>query len=161
MIKGLATDNGYKEVLEWRCWLNAPGTKEMADQEVKIMEHLFHSTAENMPGKEYCAWEYIAVFVNLTPNAGTLLLIFLLQWTYIASMILKRSQAGSCHIRNRIIAAEGYDGYEYLNSVEVYYVEFDQWCLLPDMNSCRCGLACLAVGDYIFAFGRFDGKKTL
>ncbi|CAL1283238.1 unnamed protein product, partial [Larinioides sclopetarius] len=83
------------------------------------------------------------------------------QWTYVASMNFKRSDAGSCHLRNRIIVAGGYDGYEYLNSVEVYYVEFDQWCLLPDMNSCRCGLACVAVGDNIFAFGGFDGKKRL
>ncbi|GFY73393.1 hypothetical protein TNIN_399651 [Trichonephila inaurata madagascariensis] len=79
------------------------------------------------------------------------------QWDYIASMSCKRSDASACHIRNRIFIAGGFDGKAYLHSAEVYFVDFNQWCMLPPMNSCRSGLGCATVGDYIYAVGGCNG----
>ena len=54
----------------------------------------------------------------------------------------------------------GYDGENYLNSVEKYDLEKNVWVVVQPLNCQRCTMACVSSPDYssIYALGGYNGS---
>lgn len=57
------------------------------------------------------------------------------EWKMVASMMSPRSNAGVVAVGNYIFAAGGFDGNEFLNTIEVYNAGLDEWS--PYTRMCR------------------------
>lgn len=73
----------------------------------------------------------------------------------------KRSDASASSLRNRIFVVGGFNGFDFLESAECYFAEFDQWFYLPAMMNFRSGAGCVAVDDAVYAIGGYDGENRL
>lgn len=59
-----------------------------------------------------------------------------------------------------IYAIGGYDGCQYLKSVEKYDFSIKKWKYVQDMITAKCNFSCTASNDfqYIYVAGGYDGK---
>ncbi|VDK46279.1 unnamed protein product [Anisakis simplex] len=83
------------------------------------------------------------------------------QWTLIAEMNEKRSDAAAASMAGRVYVAGGYTGTTILQSVEMYIPEKDVWIEIAVMNTPRSGHACLATENYLLLAGGYDGTVRL
>ncbi|RUS89374.1 hypothetical protein EGW08_002894 [Elysia chlorotica] len=79
------------------------------------------------------------------------------QWTLIANMRERRSDASATSLNGEIYICGGFNGSECLCSAEVYNPATDQWTLVPPMSSRRSGVGVIAYNGAIYAVGGFDG----
>lgn len=79
------------------------------------------------------------------------------QWTKMAAMKERRSDAGAAAFQDKIFICGGFNGSECLSSAEVYCPVTDQWTLIPPMASRRSGVGVVCYQGNIFAAGGFDG----
>ena len=80
-------------------------------------------------------------------------------WEPAASMNVPRRALATVTLADGIYAIGGYDGANYLNTVERYDEEKDQWVVVAPLNHARCTLAAVATPDLqaVYVFGGFDG----
>lgn len=59
-----------------------------------------------------------------------------------------------------IYAIGGYNGKDYISSVERYDIIEDKWTMVADLNSPKCTMTAIASPDYqsIFVIGGFNGQ---
>lgn len=71
-----------------------------------------------------------------------------------------RRALSAVSLPNGVYALGGYDGDKYLNSVEKYDQESDEWVSVEPMNQKRCTLSSVSSNDlrYIYAIGGFNGS---
>ncbi|GFN92473.1 kelch-like protein 10 [Plakobranchus ocellatus] len=79
------------------------------------------------------------------------------QWTLIANMRERRSDASATSLNGEIYICGGFNGSECLCSAEVYNPVSDQWTLIPPMSSRRSGVGVISYNGAIYAVGGFDG----
>lgn len=63
-------------------------------------------------------------------------------WTTVTSLSSKRDTVAACLFGDRLIAAGGYDGSRYLQSVEQYDPIINEWTSLASLLTGRAG-ACI------------------
>mmetsp|Transcript_33008 Transcript_33008/g.29261 ORF Transcript_33008/g.29261 Transcript_33008/m.29261 type:complete len:121 (+) Transcript_33008:312-674(+) len=82
------------------------------------------------------------------------------KWEIIGKMKDSRRALSAVSLPNGVYALGGYDGEKYLNSVEKYDNETDQWVQVNSMNQKRCTLSSVSSNDcrYIYAIGGFNGS---
>jgi kelch-like protein 1/4/5 len=56
-------------------------------------------------------------------------------WTQVASMSVRRDAIGVCLLGDRLIAVGGYDGQHYLQLVEAYDAQNNEW---QEVSNYRC-----------------------
>ena len=80
-------------------------------------------------------------------------------WEPAASMNIARRALATVTLADGIYAIGGYDGTNYLNTVERYDEDQDQWIIVSPLNFPRCTLAAVATPDLqaVYVFGGFDG----
>ena len=80
------------------------------------------------------------------------------KWEFIASLNIPRRALAVVSLPDGMYAIGGYDGQNYLNSVERYDESSDKWVLVSSMNCSRCTLSAVATpdGQYIYVFGGFN-----
>lgn len=83
------------------------------------------------------------------------------QWTRLASMRERRSDASATNFQGLIYICGGFNGSECLDSAEIYNPETDQWTLIPPMASRRSGLGIITYNGAIYAAGGFDGVSRV
>uniref|UniRef100_A0A2C9JWS5 BTB domain-containing protein n=1 Tax=Biomphalaria glabrata TaxID=6526 RepID=A0A2C9JWS5_BIOGL len=79
------------------------------------------------------------------------------QWTLIANMRERRSDASATTFQGEIYICGGFNGSECLCSAEVYNPKTDQWTLIPPMSTRRSGVGVITYNGAIYAVGGFDG----
>ncbi|CAG5134203.1 unnamed protein product [Candidula unifasciata] len=79
------------------------------------------------------------------------------QWTLIANMRERRSDASATTFQGEVYICGGFNGSECLCSAEVYNPHTDQWTLIPPMSSRRSGVGVITYNGAIYAVGGFDG----
>ena len=83
------------------------------------------------------------------------------QWDYISDMTCSRSDFASVVYNDTIFAIGGFNGDEYLNSIERYDVESDTWTFVGRMVTPRSGASAVVHGDRIYVIGGYDGTARL
>lgn len=78
---------------------------------------------------EYCNYRY-------DPKTDT--------WTTVSSLSVPRDAVGVCLLGDRLYAVGGYDGQSYLNTVESYDAQNNEWTEEVPLNIGRAG-ACVVV----------------
>jgi N-acetylneuraminic acid mutarotase len=75
-------------------------------------------------------------------------------------MIQKRKACSAVCMPDGIYVFGGYDGCQYLKSVEKYDFQSRKWKYLQDMSNSRCHFACCVSNDlqYIYVIGGYNGK---
>jgi len=76
-------------------------------------------------------------------------------WTTVSSLSVPRDAVGVCLLGDRLYAVGGYDGQTYLNSVESYDDQSNEWTEVGALSSClnQALLFCFThnfVLDYFF-----------
>lgn len=66
-------------------------------------------------------------------------------WSVVASLSSKRDAVSACLFGNSLVAVGGYDGSQYLNTVELYDPITNEWTLLAPLNMGRAGACVIAV----------------
>lgn len=104
------------------------------------------------------------------------------QWTLIASMNRRRSDADACAFNDRIYITGsvlisiiftqndpkknlcipgGYDGNNSTHTCEVYNATKDEWSTIADMLNRRSGHKCIVHNEFIYVIGGFDDTNRL
>ena len=84
------------------------------------------------------------------------------QWSVIAEMKQRRSDAGCTVVGEFICVAGGTDGRNKLSSVEVYNTTTEEWLQgIPDMSKGRSGLSCATLNGELYVLGGCDGVGRL
>ena len=73
----------------------------------------------------------------------------------------RRCRLGAVALNGKLYACGGYDGTQFLRSVEVYDPATDQWTPLGPMNVKRSRVALVANSGKLFAIGGYDGMSNL
>lgn len=73
-------------------------------------------------------------------------------------MSVPRTIAGITSFGGTIYVVGGYNGKVYLNSVESYDVEMDQWSPCLPMRACRSAMGLVGYDGCLFACGGFNGS---
>lgn len=76
-------------------------------------------------------------------------------------MSMGKQGIATAHFMGNIFAMGGYDGLQYLNSVECYDPLTNGWTLVASMNANRCAARAGTLGDYVYVVGGYNGKKRL
>lgn len=78
----------------------------------------------------------------------------------IASLNIPRRALSVVALPDGVYAIGGYNGKDYLGTMERYDILTDKWTLCAQMNYPRCTLAAVSSNDcqYIYVLGGFDGK---
>lgn len=58
-------------------------------------------------------------------------------WTTVSSLSVPRDAVGVCLLGDRLYAVGGYDGQSYLNTVESYDAQNNEWTEVIPKSSCR------------------------
>lgn len=82
------------------------------------------------------------------------------KWTVLGKMGDPRRALSAVSLPNGVYAIGGYDGEKYLNSVERYDQDSDEWVKVKPMNTKRWTLSSVSSNDwrYIYAIGGFNGS---
>ncbi|XDV31725.1 hypothetical protein PO909_002688, partial [Leuciscus waleckii] len=78
------------------------------------------------------------------------------QWTMMAPMNEKRSNASATSLQGRIYICGGWTGTESLSSAESFNPETNQWTLVAPMSTRRSGVGVIAYADLVYAVGGLD-----
>lgn len=79
----------------------------------------------------------------------------------IASMHGLHSDADACALNGKIYVTGGFTGTEYLNTVECYNPETNEWSELPNMLSIRSGVCSVGYQGFVYAIGNFSNLLFL
>ncbi len=81
-------------------------------------------------------------------------------WIKLEDMNQKRKGCCVVCMPDGLYIFGGYDGCQYLKSVEKYDIPLKKWKLIHDMNFARCFASAVASSDfqYIYIMGGYDGK---
>jgi hypothetical protein len=81
-------------------------------------------------------------------------------WSRVESMIQSRKNLAALTMPDGIYVFGGFDGSQYLKSVEKYDFLTKKWKLLADMIFPKSMTTCVSSNDcqFIFTLGGFDGK---
>jgi hypothetical protein len=66
--------------------------------------------------------------------------------------------ASEASLGGSIYVAGGYNGKDYLDTVESYDIELNKWVFCPSMNVRRSALGLVAYSGYLYACGGFSGS---
>jgi len=76
-------------------------------------------------------------------------------------MLNRRCRLGVATLNGKLYACGGYDGNQFLRSVEMYDPNKDAWKLVAPMNVKRSRVALSANMGKLWAIGGYDGESNL
>jgi len=82
------------------------------------------------------------------------------EWEELPPMQEARRALAAVALPDGIYAIGGYDGRQYLATVEKYDLQKQQWQYVRSMNTARCTLSAVASSDcqYIYVLGGYNGQ---
>jgi kelch-like protein 20 len=84
------------------------------------------------------------------------------EWKIVAPMNKRRCGVGVAILNQQIYAVGGHDGQSYLNSVERYDPNLNQWSIdVAPTSSCRTSVGIAVLEGYLYAIGGQDGVSCL
>lgn len=90
---------------------------------------------------------YNSVEILETSKSGTT------AWQAGKQLLTPRCRHGATTMGNQIYIAGGYDGSHFLNTVNRYDPEKDQWYEMASMNMCRSRVSLVSTDDKLYAIG--------
>ncbi len=83
------------------------------------------------------------------------------EWEEVANLNVARSRPGVTQLNGRVYAVGGYNGSDYLCSVECYCPDTNQWMLIERMANPRNSPAVACFRGNLIVAGGYDGKNML
>ncbi|KAK6027757.1 kelch repeat protein [Ostertagia ostertagi] len=83
------------------------------------------------------------------------------QWEAVPSMLSKRCRLGATTLNGKIYVCGGYDGAQFLNSVECFDPVTMRWSPVTPMNIKRSRVSLVSNANSIYAIAGYDGMSNL